>query len=388
MVTDTLIRQTASALLPPNATPLEIAIADVAPRPLLDELADAPRLLKSNPPDSVVPWLAAEWFLADFIKYFPDARALIDAGLPWLMERGTAAAVKRVLSWLGMHNVMLEEDGSKLQIDTGSSAAPEQLEDILHLVNASIPAHVELYRLYHQYDLRPIGISQDAALDNGLLSDDSGVWVTVGDERVKLSFGSTISRYLDASGGRKLWEARRDREFAHVFYEDRARLSVWRLDSEIVPNRNVVMGQLITLFNSIGVRDPWQLGRHLNIARSALDLDEDVDPFGDLNCGFAGGADIEYNPFVLSGSELSNHDNDLRHFFIDERTSDDRTLSGILALDPVATCPVTQTRCYCSHTRRDGSGETWHGAWDARSWYPTGIQTPVWMTESTEPLDP
>ncbi|MCL2345244.1 MAG: phage tail protein, partial [Desulfobulbus sp.] len=165
-------------LLPPNRTPLETAIADTAPRLILDDLADTHRLLKFYPPDSILPWLASEWFLSGFVKYFPDLRDLIDAGLPWLLERGTAASVKRALSWIGL-DVTLEEDGPRLQMDTGRALTPDKLADLVYLVLASIPAHVDLYRLYHDYDLRPIGLSMLAALDDGLLSDDSGIWLDV-----------------------------------------------------------------------------------------------------------------------------------------------------------------------------------------------------------------
>ncbi|GHU28681.1 hypothetical protein AGMMS50256_11560 [Betaproteobacteria bacterium] len=377
-------------LLPPNSTDLEIRLCDTFPRDELGLLADAPRRLKTEPSDVVLPWLASEWFLSGFQKYFPTLRDLIDAGLPWLMERGTAAAVVRALSWIDFPVARIEEDGSRLQLDTGRIVEADELADLIYLTLASIPAHVELYRLYHEYDLRPIGVSQTAALDQGLLSDDSGVWVTVGDEDVKLSFGARISRYLDASGGRRLWRARGDTLFDRIYYEDRARLSIWQLDSEIVPNRNVVQGQIITVYNTVGVEDPYRLGRTLNIARSALDLDDDLDPFGDLNCGFAGGMGIEYKPFVLSDSALSDHDNDVRHLFIDERVSDDRTLTGFLELAPVAAWPMTRAQAYASHFRRGGeyekAGETWHGAWDVRAWYPRSIQVPVLITESTEPL--
>jgi hypothetical protein len=367
-------------LLPPNRMPLETALADIAPRLLLERLADAPRQLKSNPPDSILPWLASEWFLSGFIKYFPTLQDLIDAGLPWLMERGTAAAVERVLSWIDMPMEVIEEDGARLQLDPGRVVTPDELHDLVYLVGASIPAHVDLYRLYHEYDLRCIGVSQTAALDEGLLSDDSGVWVTVGDDKIKLSFGHRISRWIDATG-HAVWLVRRDSEFGRTWYEDRARLSVWSLDSEIVPNRKVIQGQLIGLITR-PIADPPALGRHLNIARSALDLDGDLDPFGDLNCGFAGGADIEYRPFVLSDSRLSDHDNDVRHIFIDERFDDPRRR----AFPPLEPQPrygvMPHAEWHSALTRRGGAGSIWTGAWDKRRWYDESIRFSTTITET------
>lgn len=213
------------SLLPPNATPLERALERTIEATLPGEQADAPKHLKSAPPEAVVPWLAAEWFLADFYAYFPDARALIAAGLPWLKTRGTAAAVKQALSWIGM-TATLEEDGARLQLNPGNPAAPAQLAAIKHLVGASIPAHVQLYRLYHGYDLRPLRLDS-SHLDGALLDDDSGVWF----DGLKLSFGTRHAIQIAADdlpidGGMTRQYSTR------VWDDDSWRLDAWRLDSE------------------------------------------------------------------------------------------------------------------------------------------------------------
>lgn len=372
---------TVETLLPPNATPLEIRLCEAFPREALGLLADAPRRLKTEPAEAVLPWLASEWFLSGFVSYFPTLEELIDAGLPWLMERGTAAAIERALSWIGMTVAQIEEDGARLQLDTGRVVSAGELSDLVYLILQSIPAHVDLYRLYHGYDLRPIGVSQTAALDDGLLSDDSGVWVNIDGEDVKLSFGHKIARWIDASDGHFVYFIRRDAAFDRTWYEDRARLSVWHLDSEIVPNRRVVQGQLIGLWTHGIDAHPPALGRHLNIARAALDLDGDLDPFGDLNCGFAGGREIEYNPFVLSGSKLSDHDNELRRIFIDQRFSDNRTIR----LPPLGPQPVyppfARADRHGSALTRDGSGGVWTGAWNARRWYARAIRFTTRITD-------
>ncbi|MDR2164579.1 MAG: phage tail protein [Zoogloeaceae bacterium] len=369
-------------MLPPNRTPLETAIADTAPRLALDGLADAPRLLKFYPPQSILPWLASEWFLAGFVKYHETLQDLIEEGLPWLMERGTAAAVKRALSWIGMDAVLLEEDGARLQLDTGRVLLAEELPDLVYLAAASLPAHVDLYRLYHAYDLRPIGLSRIAALDDGLLSDDSGVWVDVNGEPVKLSFGHRISRRINASD-HGAWLMRRDIAFDRAWYEDRARLSVWALDSVIVRNLQIRSTSAMILTNA-PLKNPVSLGRHLNIARAALELSGDTEPFGDLNCGFAGGCEIEYNPFVLSASRLSDHDNDLRHIFIDERFS--RKHAAHPAPLPIQTAyPATRTARRVARFARSNVCATWRGGWDTRRWYPRSIRLyAIRVTETTE----
>ncbi|MDR3353217.1 MAG: phage tail protein [Zoogloeaceae bacterium] len=359
-------------ILPPNSTDLEKRLAAAFDRDMLGLLADAPRRLKTEPQAVILPWLASEWWLAGFVKYHPDLPTLIDEGLPWLMERGTAAAVERVLSWIGMTLTTLEEDGARLSLDPGRIVAHDELPDIVYLIGQSIPAHVDLYRIFHGYDIRPIGLSGPEALDEGLLSDDSGIWINVDGEDVKLSFGMRRASWINGSFGHALLTARGDVTFGRTWYEDRARLSVWHLDSEIVPNRRVTMGQLMSVeYTGIDAHPPT-FGRHLNIARSALALDDDRDAFGDLNHGFAGGCDIEMNPFVLSGSALSDHDNDVRHIFIDERFESGHILATP-ALNPAPLARVMRTEGRSSNITR-GAGGGWRGGWDSRSWWPEAIR--------------
>ena len=278
-----------------------------------------------------------------------------------------------------MDVAVLEEDGARLQLDPGRIVTEEELPDLVYLVLQSIPAHVDLYRIYHGYDLRPIGVSQPAALDEGLLSDDSGIWVNVDGEDVKLSFGQRSSSWLDFSDGHDVWFIRRDAAFDRTWYEDRARLDVWPLDSEIVPNRKVVQGQLIGLSTGGIDAHPPALGRHLNVARSSLALDDDLDALGEINCGFPGGIEIEYRPFILSESVLSDHDNDLRWVYIDERFSENR--SALAAMAPQARHPACRRVDTLS---RQSSLDVWRedrwmdgGAWDARRWRSAAICVPT-----------
>lgn len=174
-------------LLPPNSTEMETAVANVIERSSLDDIAGALQGFKfSNPPDAVKPWLAAEWGLAAFSRFFPDAQALIDAGLPWLRVRGTDLAVQIALRWIGLDSAR-EWQWAVLQIDPGRIVSLAELPDVLQLVNASLPAHVELYRLYHGYDVRRMKLSGGSKLSGSMLSNDSGVWI----DGIKVSFGQT-----------------------------------------------------------------------------------------------------------------------------------------------------------------------------------------------------
>jgi hypothetical protein len=318
-----------SHLLPPNATRLERVLCDAFDTAGLSLLADAPRLLKTEPSPILLPWLASEWGLAGLVKYFPTLEDLIDAALPWLMERGTAAAVERALSWIGFDNVVIEEHGARLSLDLGRIPTAEELEDIVYLIVLSIPAHVDLYRLYHGYDLRPIGVSQPENLDEGLLDDDSGIWTTIDGEAVKLSFGMERAVQVNAGKGVFLYRRREDTAWSQTFYDDKFRLDVSAFGDEIVPNRLMTVEFLVGQ-QAGGINwHPPTLGRRINIARAALDFDDDVDVFGDLNHGFAGGVTVQRNPFMLSDSILDEHDYQIEHVFLDELFADDRGIRAV-----------------------------------------------------------
>lgn len=318
---------TAAQLLPPNATPLERALADSAPRQCLERLVEAPRRLKSAPPAQLVPWLAAEWFLSDFIGFFPDAQALVEAGLPWLKVRGSAAAVKQALAWIGMRST-LEEDGARLQLDPGTPTAPQNLAAIKQLVGASIPAHVQLYRLYHGYDRRRLLASSGQRWSEALLSDDSGVWL----DAIKLSFG----RVQRSAGQRPVSSGQGSLTRQHVartLYPDIWRWGTMQFGDVPVRNYPVMHGRLIGLGNRLGLRNPavlagnspfryWQNGwdeqawgrwqvmtPHRRMARAALPLSEDA-RLGQPNSRFGGYCETAAGRFFWSdsASQLSAFD--------------------------------------------------------------------------------
>lgn len=175
-------------LLPTGASALERAVDRAAPD--WDTLASTLRAAGAQHPEQFLPWLAAEWGLADLARHFPSTQALVDAALPWLMERGTPAAVLRALGWIGFTLARIDADGPWLHIDLGRTASTEDIARIAHVVRASIPAHVNFYRVYFAWDLRAITLDAAPALDAGVLDNESGAWVDVaGDAPLKVSFG-------------------------------------------------------------------------------------------------------------------------------------------------------------------------------------------------------
>ena len=106
------------SILPPQSTPLERAIDRTQPQWDGIIAAMEPASVRANP--GLQPWLAMQWQVAQFARYFADTDALLTAALPWLFERGSAASVRRALGWLGYDQaVVIEEDGPLLHIDLG-----------------------------------------------------------------------------------------------------------------------------------------------------------------------------------------------------------------------------------------------------------------------------
>ncbi|MFZ6772306.1 phage tail protein [Undibacterium sp. SXout7W] len=235
-------------LLPPNASELERNLVRIAPRSDLDMAADAPANIASTMPAAFQPWLAAEWNLAQFSLYFASDIELIAAGLPWLLERGSAASVVRALSWLGYDQITIEEDEFLIHIDPATTAAALDLARLRQVVNASLPAHSRFYRLYHGLDLRA-GRFDATNFDQCLFDDDSGIWE--GDpasDGVKLSFRETHTAAVNAPPELAPIAAHRPRQFNTIVDDSLMQLDSWVLDSEIRLNSVVSISDLSTGF--------------------------------------------------------------------------------------------------------------------------------------------
>lgn len=217
-------------LLPTGSTALERAVDLAAPR--WQGLVAAVRPLAGGHPEPFKPWLAAEWALADFARYFADIDQLLAAGLPWLFERGTAAGVKRALAWIGFAQARIDEDGPWLHIDLGRAATDAELARIVHLVRATVPAHVHFYRVYWAWDLRPIWLDARPPLDAGILDNESGIIVELdGQDPIKASFGERHAEIVPrpATAGIQLHIVARLGQRAQRI--DTGLLDAWSLDS-------------------------------------------------------------------------------------------------------------------------------------------------------------
>jgi len=231
-------------LLPPQATPLERAIDQSAPQ--WDALAGAFMPPSAGTPNAFAPWLAAEWGLAPFARYFPSLDALVAAGVPWLFERGTAASVHRVLGWAGFPNARVDERGALLHINLGPPATAAEMARIAHVVRESVPAHVRFWRVFHSHDRRPLRLDAGQPLDKAQLDESSGVWISVETgEPVKASFGVTRRSETTSSAAGQPLPTATAAYVAKLTRNDKAVLDCWRLDSRLLANEFGGLGELM-----------------------------------------------------------------------------------------------------------------------------------------------
>ncbi|OQS30392.1 phage tail protein I [Chromobacterium violaceum] len=101
-------------LLPPNATPLEAALADtlqthINPSPLRG-IADSARC-----PDALLPWLAWERSVENLsaAATVPQMRALIRSSIEVHRRKGTLAAVRQVFRDLDLGEVRIDEGNNR-----------------------------------------------------------------------------------------------------------------------------------------------------------------------------------------------------------------------------------------------------------------------------------
>lgn len=217
-------------ILPPSSSALERAIDSALPRQW-DVLADQAEPWATAGNAAMLPWVVQQWQVVQFAPYFDSLAELLAEAVPWLMERGSAASVRRALGWLGYDSVTIDEDGAWLHIDAGQALTADELQRVAEVVRASLPAHVHFFRVFHGYDLRPIVLDKGPALDAGMLDGYSG---TPGAAGLQVSFGERRARMLPTSAaGHGLGLAVHQRT-SLARYDDMPVLDAWRLDSHVL----------------------------------------------------------------------------------------------------------------------------------------------------------
>lgn len=229
-------------ILPPASTALETVVDTTFPRGWA-ALADLAEPSATAQHVELLPWVAQQWQVTQFAPYFDSLAALMAEAVPWLMERGSAASVRRALGWLGYHQVVIDEDGAWLHIDAGRPLSEADLQRVAHVVRASIPAHVRFWRVFHGYDVRPIVLDVGPPLDVGMLDGYSGV---PGGSGLQVSFGERSGATLPAAQAQPAHGAATHRRTDTVRYDDMPVLDAWRLDSHVLAG---VSGGVMELFS-------------------------------------------------------------------------------------------------------------------------------------------
>ena len=231
-------------ILPPATTPLERAWDETLPA--WGELADAFKTPSEGEPAAFVPWYAAEYGLAEFAPYFDTVPELLAQGLPWLFVRGTAAGVALALRWVGFAGAVAEESGARLHINLGRPATAAEISRIAHVVRATVPAHVQFWRVFHGHDRRTLRLDRGQPLDTGMLDDDSGVWIDVATGApIKASFGVTHRGETTTSAAGQPLTTATAAYVAKLTRNDKAVLDCWRLDSRLLANEFGGLGELM-----------------------------------------------------------------------------------------------------------------------------------------------
>ena len=276
---------TSDHLLPPNATALECSLS--LSTDLLTRLGGETEPLKgfkTDPSDSLLPWLIWEYGLGELLPYLPDPRWAIYEGIRWQRLRGTPAALTTALSWIGATATVEQETPgihfAEFQFDPGQVLDDDgTIANLIAMARLSAPARSRLSRIYHGWDLRRL-VLDESRLGEALLSDHSGVFWR--DGQTKLSFGRSCQLAtppLDF-GVVPVREAVR---FAVARLMDRYLLSFSALgDPGHTPNEEILHSHLFTLANALGVPDPVGMVPERKFCRAMVVL-SDSTPLGDIN---------------------------------------------------------------------------------------------------------
>lgn len=222
-------------ILPPNVTTLERDLFDAASMSgVVDPALGIMRLAKLvDIPDSYLPFLIYEYGLGELLPFLTDPREAIAEGVKWQRYRGTPAALTTALSWVGITEVEVEEEPpgvkfAEFQLKLGDIPSGANVDDILSIVDLSVPVRSRLSRIYNEhYDIRRFIFSTENHIPEwgDLLSDYSGVFLEEGGP--KQSFGRLFGYLVDWYDGLVYPAFGATRQFGFSAYFDNAyRLSV------------------------------------------------------------------------------------------------------------------------------------------------------------------
>ena len=219
-------------LLPSSSSQLERDLS--LSSDLLSRLEGGPPKIRTgkrvNIQDDVIPWLILEYGLGELLPYIPDQREAVREGVKWQRVRGTPAAVRTALGWIGFDALIEESEAGSIRwadFQLGLDQAPNGLqftENVVQVSRLSSPVRSRLFRIYGGwFDFRRFKLDEHGLSTGSWLCDHTGVYLEQ-DREVpwpQLSFGREIKRTesftTDFAVGTSLHRKRTDLGF----YEDR-----------------------------------------------------------------------------------------------------------------------------------------------------------------------
>ncbi len=162
-------------------TPLERALSESLDKlPALMPGVEALRGFKFNPPDSVVPYLVAEYGLNEIADYLPDLRAVLREGIQWQRIIGTPAAIHKALGWINFDGDIEEFPVKATKWWWFQIHLPFEprnttfVQPMTKLVQASKPMRSEFARLTAGWDVRAFRLNEHRLNGGAGLNNWSG----------------------------------------------------------------------------------------------------------------------------------------------------------------------------------------------------------------------
>jgi hypothetical protein len=231
--------------------------------------------------------------------------------------------LRNALSWYGFDDIIIEEEPpgehfADFQIGLKEIPNGFMPDQIINVSAFAAPLRSRLSRMYNElYDDRCLFLDE-SRLDEGVLSDDSGIRLTEGGP--KLSFGRVNTRAIEMPSPVVSATASRNH------FITAKNIDTWRLDfgalddlpSDAI-NHKTTAERERTVFNTDPVGEiPKDLFEPRRFSKSSIVLSEDA-VFDDINTTFAGGYDeVEDAPFILSFTAFSSIKRTVKRVFIDE----------------------------------------------------------------------
>ena len=221
-----------SDLLPSSSSQLERDISRSSDH--LSRLGQGPPRVRDgkrlNIQDDVIPWLILEYGLGELLPYIPDQRQAVREGVKWQRVRGTPAAVRTALSWIGFDALIEESERGSIRwadFQLGLDQAPNGLEfteNVVQVSRLSSPVRSRLFRIYGGwFDFRRFKLDEHGLSTGSWLCDHTGVYLEQ-DRDVpwpQLSFGRELQRAASFTQGFTVGSSLHRKRTDLGFYEDR-----------------------------------------------------------------------------------------------------------------------------------------------------------------------